>query len=1050
MAEIQLGGGRVYRGETDERGRISGNGKAFDARGRLVYDGQWRTGKPHGKGKEYRDGALIYDGEWYLGKRQGRGISYEPGGIRYEGEWFNGEKDGPGALYENGALLYKGEWEEGQPYGDVPVAMRAPETLEQMPEGKPDLTFPDGSAYYGGVSHGRRDGSGKLIRGGKTVYDGGWKYDQRSGFGKEYGEDGALIYEGEWNLDRRHGRGREYERGSLLYEGQWIMGSRGGSGREYRGGVLVYDGEWSLGRRRGFGTSYEPDGRRYEGQWFDNKQHGTGRLYEDDRLIYDGEWSRGEPTEPFREPDGAIKMADGSLFYGHTKRGKKEGNGRLVRDGKTVYDGEWKLDERSGYGREYGDDGSLLYEGEWKLGKRYGRGKEHKNGTLIYDGEWRLGKRDGEGKEYRDGALVYEGEWYLGKRQGQGTSFEPDGRRYEGEWYEGRKDGDGRLYEGEQLLYDGEWNRGKPRKPIPEPKNEKEMPAEKENANLPPIDPARFLTVSDRGSGDDISPEVEQLFAGIIGMDAVKAQLDRIYRRWQMDAMRRQRLGVENPDVSYNFILTGNPGTGKTVVARIIGRMLHRLGLLPEETFVERDRGSLVGAFIGHTEMHTRAAIKEARGGTLFIDEAYALFDKESGKDFGHEAIEVLLKDLEDHRGEYCVILAGYRDKMEEMMRGENVGFASRFPYHIHIDDYSTSELIDIMVVTARKQNYFIEKDAREVIVQQLHRLKVDDTFANGRSVRNLLGQAIERQADRLTRSGGDISSEDLVTLRAEDFGTLELSADSLEAAMEKLDRLIGLAAVKSQVHDMVSRAQVQLESRRRGLPIADGDVALHMVFTGSPGTGKTTVARIIQGIYYQLGLLKRPDRFVECGRGDLVGTHQGETARQTAEKVREALGGVLFIDEAYSLVSGPQDAFGLEAVATLVREIENQRDNLMVVLAGYTGDMETFMRTNPGLSSRFPKTIRFEDYSLTELVEIFRYTLTSRGYRIDAEDDIIEDTIRSAMEKTRDFGNARGVRNLCDEAVVRQTNRIGGDGLRELSDEELMTITAEDIRGRE
>ena len=290
------------------------------------------------------------------------------------------------------------------------------------------------------------------------------------------------------------------------------------------------------------------------------------------------------------------------------------------------------------------------------------------------------------------------------------------------------------------------------------------------------------------------------------------------------------------------------------------------------------------------------------------------------------------------------------------------------------------------------------------------------------------------------------VRDEDLWTLLPEDFGTLSIDEETLQDSLKKLDELIGLDSIKKEVRVMTDLMTVWNESRKRGLSTADSGYTMNLVFTGNPGTGKTTVARLIGEIYYHIGLLKKPDTFVECTRADLIGEHMGETAPKVREKVESALGGILFIDEAYSLVSDDQDSYGKEAVATLVSEIENHRENLAVILAGYTDEMEDFLSTNPGLNSRFPKRLEFPDYTPEELTAMFRYNMKKRGYILDLDEETLSGWI-AIESRDEDFGNGRGVRNLCDRTIEKQSARIASsEDMSALSDEDLITITDADI----
>ena len=265
---------------------------------------------------------------------------------------------------------------------------------------------------------------------------------------------------------------------------------------------------------------------------------------------------------------------------------------------------------------------------------------------------------------------------------------------------------------------------------------------------------------------------------------------------------------------------------------------------------------------------------------------------------------------------------------------------------------------------------------------------------------------------------------------------------EDIATLREELNSLIGLDLVKREVDNLINLVTINKLRRDHGLKVEE--LSLHMVFSGNPGTGKTTVARIMSRIYRSLDILSK-GHLVEVDRSGLVAGYVGQTALKTQEAVQKALGGVLFIDEAYALTTrGPQD-YGQEAVETLLKAMEDHRDDLIVIVAGYIELMEEFVESNPGLESRFNRFIHFPDYTVEEMMGIFRMRCEKAGYTLAPEAG--DELKRILAEKSKDsigFGNARGVRNLFEKALSRQANRLAAMG--QLTREQLMEIRAEDL----
>lgn len=543
---------------------------------------------------------------------------------------------------------------------------------------------------------------------------------------------------------------------------------------------------------------------------------------------------------------------------------------------------------------------------------------------------------------------------------------------------------------------------------------------------------------------------IREAFEGLVGMDSVKKELISFYNIARLEKLREQQLGLtKNNSRAYNFVLYGNPGTGKTTVARIIGKVLYALGIRETDQFMEVDRSKLVSQYVGETAVKVQNTLKEISGGTLFIDEAYSLYKKGDEKDFGQEAIDTLLKDMEDHRSDYSVILAGYRMPMIEMLNHSNPGFRSRFTYHINIPDYSDEELLTIATNIAESHHYKIEEKGYEALKKRIAKERIDETFGNARFIRTVIDEAEANLANRLAKMN-HFSQEDLVTLHAEDIFPEEKRGKGLEDLLKDLEHLVGLHDVKETVQTLLDMISVQKDMEELGISIGNDIGTLHMSFKGNAGTGKTTVARLLGKILGEMGVLKRGDVFVEVKREDLVGQYQGHTAAKVKDVIRSAMGGVLFIDEAYSLVNGEGDTFGKEAVNALVAEMENHRDSLVVILAGYTSDIDRFLAENQGLRSRVTRDLFFEDYTLEEMVQMFRNQVRAAGFQMAEELDLdVEELLRRNIQETADFGNGRGVRNVFEKVKMKRARRISAAKRNgeSLSSEDYLTILKEDLQ---
>lgn len=266
--------------------------------------------------------------------------------------------------------------------------------------------------------------------------------------------------------------------------------------------------------------------------------------------------------------------------------------------------------------------------------------------------------------------------------------------------------------------------------------------------------------------------------------------------------------------------------------------------------------------------------------------------------------------------------------------------------------------------------------------------------------------------------------------------------AEPIEDLKQELDSYVGLNAVKKEVNNLINMAQI--EQKREELDLPCTEMSLHMVFSGNPGTGKTTIARIMARIYHSLGILSK-GHLVEVDRSGLVAGYVGQTAAKTTKVINQAMGGVLFIDEAYTLNGKSDNDFGQEAIDTLLKAMEDHRDDLVVIVAGYDGLMDTFIHSNPGLESRFNRYLHFDDYTMEEMMRIFEMQCKKGCYILnEAAKKEVQLLIAQRNTDSLSFGNARGIRNIFEQLLTAQCNRLAE--LETLQREDLMEITSADV----
>ncbi len=501
-----------------------------------------------------------------------------------------------------------------------------------------------------------------------------------------------------------------------------------------------------------------------------------------------------------------------------------------------------------------------------------------------------------------------------------------------------------------------------------------------------------------------------------------------------------------------NIRFKGNPGTGKTTIARLMGMLYYELSLLPQGQLIECSASDLVSQNVGGTARLVRDRVQEAMGGVLFIDEAYSL----STNQHGIEAINQLVNDLSTYEGQFAVILAGYPNEIDSLMR-ENDGLARRFPNEFILPNYTADEMRQIFLKMAENDpDITIGKELLEVLDNFCEAWVGGSTrgWGNAGEAETLLANMKKRCSARLSIEG---NTSGILELQPADIPEnlqhcLVPRSQDLNAAFREIDKLIGLANVKKFLRDTSRNILWGTAESAPG----------NYIFSGAPGTGKTTVARKMGEILGLLGVLRRKvNNVVECRAADLL---NGSVV--LSEIVEDARGGVLFIDEAHQL---EQDESGHAIIRELVPLIEDPQihSDTCFICAGYTAEMKRFLNVDQGLSRRFPVNhrIRFDDYTASELIEILKEMAAERGEITDSDEfRAYLRRSKAALEKylehrPANFGNGGFIRDVyLPESIAARTERlnkavlgtangiIDREQVEKVSDRERRTLTEEDI----
>ena len=507
---------------------------------------------------------------------------------------------------------------------------------------------------------------------------------------------------------------------------------------------------------------------------------------------------------------------------------------------------------------------------------------------------------------------------------------------------------------------------------------------------------------------DPLTQSIENILGQLdrlVGLTAVKSEFRNIYSM--------QVAGLADPqNTYYHMLFTGNPGTGKTTVAKMVADLFFRMGIIKTNKVVTVKPCDMVSEWVSGTGMKTMETIRRAYNGILFIDEAYGI----ATMDRGDELLNILMQEMENNADKLIVILAGYTDEMRELLKA-NPGLGSRIGQELHFDDFTQEELAQIFLQMCKKDGFSLDPSARDELDDCIAALMTREFFGNARDVRSLLQDLKEQWSNdyyELVRNNDRDSAELERVFLPQHFAKIMPPKKEVS-----INDLIGLDVLKKKLAVFKRQAMYQKHLREKGFTNLS-DFSMHMIFTGNPGTGKTTVAKLIADDLYSIGILKT-NRLTVVERKDLISVH-GDSGRKTADVIRKARGGVLFIDEAYSLAD---NRYGNnDCIEVLLTAMEEHKADTVFIFAGYVDEMQTFLAANPGIQSRIGYTFHFEDYAPEELTKMYADKMKKMGFVVseDALSRVFE--IMEYFQDVKHFGNGRFVNHVIHQTISQRANR--------------------------
>ena len=516
----------------------------------------------------------------------------------------------------------------------------------------------------------------------------------------------------------------------------------------------------------------------------------------------------------------------------------------------------------------------------------------------------------------------------------------------------------------------------------------------------------------------------------------------------------RKKSGIETEEsISANCIFLGNPGTGKTSIARLLGKFFKAIGLLENGHVIEVDRADLVGEYIGETAQKTDKIINQALGGILFIDEAYSL-KKDSGQDFGQEAIDIILKRMEDYKNKFFVIAAGYPLLMQNFLES-NPGLKSRFTHFFTFDDYSPEELTQIYKIFANKEKYILSKETEKFLLESLEKnnVNLDESFGNARYVRNLFNQSkieLSKRYQMLEEGAKDFSTLNSLTKEdiriaisiIENRSDSKVSVQKVDKYLNEINRLVGLEDVKITFNKIIASLKVERLKKERSITTVHRN--LNSIFISEHGSGTSTIARLYAKSLKESDRLTK-GQLIEIDSSTFFGLSKLDAYLMIDELFKKLLGNVILVNDVSAALQCTTD-FSDSLLQYFLKKLYLINDDVVAILSGNAEEIDTLINNFPVLENQFPNIFNFEPYSTRQLLEIALNISQKNNYQFDegAWQQMLELIIELKKEARKNFYNSRTLKEIINKAISYQEDRILA--VKDINENDLMMITYEDL----